>query len=81
MALDEDFADLTRGIEAHRSPQQPRISARVHGDEYLETLTHQEPQDDSLLDADTFAKGSPRASRRAAGGAVMAVDRVMTGQS
>lgn len=79
-ALDEDFADLTQ----HQAPLATAEDiARVHGDEYLETLTHQEPQDGLIsLDADTFmGRGSLEASRRAAGGAVMAVDRVMTGQA
>jgi len=79
-ALDEDFADLPR----HDAPEaSAEAIARVHGDYYLDLIAEQEPADGMIsLDPDThMGKGSLEASRRAAGGAVLAVDQVMTGQA
>ena len=79
-ALDEDFADLAR----HEAPEaSAEAIARVHGDYYLELIAEQEPQEGMIsLDPDThMGKGTLEASRRAAGGAVLAVDQVMTGQA
>ena len=79
-ALDEDFADLAR-LEAPEASAE--AIARVHGDYYLELIAEQEPQEGMIsLDPDThMGKGTLEASRRAAGGAVLAVDQVMTGQA
>ena len=79
-ALDEDFADLAR-LEAPEASAE--AIARVHGDNYLELIAEQEPQEGMIsLDPDThMGKGTLEASRRAAGGAVLAVDQVMTGQA
>ena len=79
-ALDEDFADLPR-LDAPEARAED--IARVHGPNYLELITAQEPADGMIaLDPDThMGKGSLEASRRAAGGAVLAVDQVMTGKA
>ena len=79
-ALDEDFADLAR-LEAPEASAE--AIARVHGDYYLELIAEQEPKEGMIsLDPDThMGKGTLEASRRAAGGAVLAVDQVMTGQA
>ena len=79
-ALDEDFADLAR-LEAPEASAE--AIARVHGDYYFELIAEQEPQEGMIsLDPDThMGKGTLEASRRAAGGAVLAVDQVMTGQA
>ena len=79
-ALDEDFADLDR----HQAPEaSAEAIARVHGEYYLDLIAEQEPQEGMIaLDPDThMGKGTLEASRRAAGGAVLAVDQVMTGQA
>ena len=79
-ALDEGFADLARREAPEASAE---AIARVHGDYYLELIAEQEPQEGMIsLDPDThMGKGTLEASRRAAGGAVLAVDQVMTGQA
>ena len=79
-ALDEDFHDLPR-FEAPEASAE--AIARVHGDYYLDLIAEQEPAEGMIsLDPDThMGKGTLEASRRAAGGAVMAVDQVMTGQA
>ena len=79
-ALDEDFADLPRFDAPEASAE---AIARVHGDHYLDLIAEQEPQDGMIaLDPDThMGKGTLEASRRAAGGAVLAVDQVMTGDA
>ena len=79
-ALDEDFADIDR----HQAPEaSAEAIARVHGEYYLDLIAEQEPQEGMIsLDPDThMGKGTLEASRRAAGGAVLAVDQVMTGQA
>ena len=79
-ALDEDFHDLPR-FEAPEASAE--AIARVHGDYYLDLIAEQEPAEGMIsLDPDThMGKGTLEASQRAAGGAVMAVDQVMTGQA
>lgn len=79
-ALDEHFAHLPR----HDAPIADNASiARVHGESYLDAIAGQEPQDGMIaLDADThMGRGSLNAGLRAAGGAVMAIDHVMSGQA
>lgn len=56
---------------------------RVHPQRYLDRLRDTLPDDDSIqeLDPDTFlSHGSLRAARRSAGGAILAVDQVLSGQ-
>ena len=75
--LDQNFAHLPR-LDAPKAKAE--AIARVHGARYLDFIAMQEPEDAMInLDADTMmGKGSLEAGLRAAGGAVFAVDQVMT---
>lgn len=75
--LDQNFAHLPR-LDAPKATAD--AIARVHGERYLDFIAMQEPEDAMInLDADThMGKGSLEAGLRAAGGAVLAVDQVMT---
>ena len=81
-ALDEEFAGLER-LEAPEA--EPGAIASVHGDRYLEFIASQAPDDDDgivSLDADThMGKRTLEAALRAAGGAVLGVDQIMSGES
>jgi len=80
-ALAEDFADIEQ-LEAPKAAAD-RI-ALVHGNAYLDAIAAYDTDGDGItpLDPDThMGRGSLEAGLRAAGGAVLAVDQVMTGQA
>lgn len=80
-ALDDHFADLTR----HEAPRATADHvALVHGPDYYDFIASHEADDGQLrsIDGDThMGSGSLEAGLRAAGGAVMGVDRVMRGEA
>jgi acetoin utilization deacetylase AcuC-like enzyme len=84
-ALERALADLK--FDALRREQAPRAEidqiARVHPREYIAAIQDASPQEGlARLDADTsMSPGSFEAALRAAGGAVAAVDAVMTGKA
>ena len=80
-ALDENFADLPR----HEAPKATADHVNlVHGNDYYDFIASHEAGDDALrsIDGDThMGTGSLEAGLRAAGGAVLGVDRVMRGDA
>lgn len=80
-ALDEHFADLPR----HEAPKATADHVNlVHGNDYYDFIASHEAGDDALrsIDGDThMGTGSLEAGLRAAGGAVLGVDRVMRGDA
>lgn len=78
-AIEEKFADI-ECLEAPKAA--PDRIALVHGNAYLDAIASYDTQSDGTtpLDPDThMGRGSLEAGLRAAGGAVLAVDEVMTG--
>jgi len=78
-AIEENFPDIDR-LEAPKATAD-RI-ALVHGNAYLDAIAAFDTDKDGTtsLDPDThMGRGSLEAGLRAAGGAVLAVDKVMTG--
>ena len=79
--LDDKFADLER-LEAPSAGNED--IAMVHGERYIESISSSAPEGDDIvaLDADThMSSNTLDAALRAAGGAVLAVDQVMTGEA
>lgn len=80
-AIDAGFGDLDQ-LEAPRA--EAAMIGRVHDERYLDYIASHAPADDDMvaLDGDThMGAGSLEAGLRAAGGAVLGVDQVMTGEA
>jgi len=80
-ALEQDRFQLLARVQAPRAEFD--VIARCHPRSYIEAIEEATPKNGSVhLDADTsMSPGSFEAALRAAGGAVLAVDEVMTGKA